>query len=133
MCSIQSREKRIDKKQPASKAVAVNPQDEKLLRSMREKVREQLSRSDLKVELIASQLFMSERQFYREVKRITRCTPNQLIQAWRLEFARELLRDGGVQNLQHLARRVGYAKSDYFSKLYKKQYGESPSVYIDIY
>ncbi len=133
MCNTKSRGITLAREDEVVNAEIANPQDEQFIQNIREKVRERLSRNDLSVEMIASQMLMSERKFYREVKRITHCTPNQLIQAWRLELARELLQDGSVQNLQHLAQRVGYAKSDYFSKLYERRYGESPSAYIDVY
>ncbi len=109
------------------------PSNNQWLLRVRDKVRAQMSHSDLTIESIASQMLMSERQFFRKVKRTARCTPNQLIQLWRLEYARELLQSGEVENLSYLARRVGYAKSDYFSKLYEKQYGVRPVEHIDVF
>ena len=79
------------------------------------------------------QLLMSERQFYRKVKRLTHCTPNQLIQVWRLQKAKEMLETGQVNSISHLARRVGYAKPAYFSKLFQRHYGRNPVAYIDAF
>lgn len=108
-------------------------EDELWLKKVKLKVEQQLSTPSLTVDTIASQMHMSERQFYRKIKKVTRRTPNQLIQRWRLERAKALLMGGKVKSTSHLAQLVGYAKTNYFSRLFEAQYGFRPSKSIDVF
>ncbi|MEQ8706758.1 MAG: helix-turn-helix transcriptional regulator [Phaeodactylibacter sp.] len=103
------------------------------LGKVRRKVEKQLSSPSLTVDEIATQMLMSERQFYRKVKKASRLTPNQLIQRWRLERAKKILDAGQVQSTSHLANLVGYAKTNYFSRLFESRYGFRPSQSIDVF
>lgn len=108
-------------------------EDELWLRKVKLKVEQQLSAPSLTVDEIATQMHMSERQFYRKIKKVTRRTPNQLMQRWRLERAKALLDAGKVKSTSHLSKLVGYAKTNYFSKLFEAQYGFRPSESIDVF
>ncbi len=109
------------------------PQDAAWLSKVRRLVRQSISSPSFNIEHLAMQMLMSERQFYRKVKQLTHCTPNQLIQVWRLQKAKEILESGQVDSVSHLAQRVGYAKPAYFSKLFQRHYGQSPGTYIDAF
>ncbi len=108
-------------------------EDELWLKKVKLKVEQQLSTPSLTVDEIATQMHMSERQFYRKIKKVTRRTPNQLMQRWRLERAKALLDAGKVKSISHLANLVGYAKTNYFSKLFESRYGFRPSQSIDVF
>lgn len=76
---------------------------------------------------IAMRLFVSERQFYRKLKKLTGKTPNQYIRKARMLKAREIIRKGYKGDLNKLAKMVGYQRADYFSSVYYKHYGVRPN------
>jgi AraC-like DNA-binding protein len=125
--SLRSTAKRDPKKEKSS------TEDELWLKRVKLKVEKQLSAPSLTVDEIATQMHMSERQFYRKIKKVTRRTPNQLMQCWRLERAKALLDAGKVKSISHLAKLVGYAKTNYFSKIFEARYGFRPSESIDVF
>jgi AraC-like DNA-binding protein len=125
--SLRSTAKRDPKKEKSS------TEDELWLKRVKLKVEKQLSAPSLTVDEIATQMHMSERQFYRKIKKVTRRTPNQLMQCWRLERAKALLDAGKVKSISHLTKLVGYAKTNYFSKLFEARYGFRPSDSIDVF
>jgi AraC-like DNA-binding protein len=49
--------------------------------------------------------------------------------ALRMDRARELLQAGG-KNVSEVAEAVGYESSNYFSKVFRKYFGRSPSTYL---
>jgi len=82
--------------------------------------------AELSVRDMAENMGLSERQFYRKVKQLTGQTPLQYIRNLRLQRAKELLEAGQVDTVNELAAEVGYIRTDYFSRLFKKAFGFSP-------
>jgi AraC-like DNA-binding protein len=82
--------------------------------------------SELSIRDMAENMGLSERQFYRKVKQLTGQTPLQYIRDLRLKRARELLEAGQIDTVNELAAEVGYIRTDYFSRLFKKAFGFSP-------
>lgn len=85
---------------------------------------------NLTIPKIAEELYMSERQFYRRVKRETGHTPNQYLQVARLVKARELLQARKGITIKEAALSVGYSRPDYFSKLFEGYFGIRPAVFM---
>ena len=90
----------------------------------------QLHDPNLTIPKIAEELYMSERQFYRRVKRETGYTPNQYLQVARLARAKELLRARKGITIKEAAMSVGYSRPDYFSKLFEEYFGMRPAAYL---
>lgn len=86
----------------------------------------QLNNVHLTVGDLASQLFLSERQFFRRIKQLTGSPPNEFIREVRLKKAYQLLQNKTYDNVKEIAFEVGYKRPDYFSKLFEKQYGVRP-------
>ncbi|HQU57611.1 MAG: helix-turn-helix transcriptional regulator [Phaeodactylibacter sp.] len=80
---------------------------------------------------IASAVFISERQFYRKLKKLTGLTPNQFIQQIRMEQAQKLLQGQEYDSVSRVAKAVGFLSSDYFSLLYERYYGVKPAVLLE--
>jgi AraC-like DNA-binding protein len=89
-----------------------------------------LSDRNLTVADIAAAVYMSERQFYRKIKKITGKTPNQYITEMRLQRAKKYLEEQVYDTLKEVALNVGYSRSDYFSLLFETRFGIRPSVYF---
>lgn len=78
------------------------------------------------VERLCQEVGMSERQLQRKLKAVTNKTPNQLISSVRLHRARQLLLDQ-KSNVAEVAFQTGYTSPSYFTKCFKREFGESPS------
>ena len=76
-------------------------------------------------------MFMSHTQMYRKVKAITGKTPSNYIRAVRLETAIHLLQNTDLQ-IQEIAYRVGFSDPNYFTRMFKHDYGRSPGSYRSI-
>ncbi len=85
---------------------------------------------NLTIPKIAEELYMSERQFYRRVKRETGYTPNQYLQVARLAKAKELLQARKGITIKETAMSVGYSRPDYFSKLFEDYFGIRPAAFM---
>jgi len=90
-------------------------------------ISDQLHDPSLTIPKIAEALYMSERQFYRRVKKETGYTPNQYLQVARLAKARDLLRGRKSITVKEAALSVGYSRPDYFSKLFEAYFGIRPA------
>ena len=88
---------------------------------------ENLSSSTLNISLIAQNFGVSERQFYRRVQKILSLTPNNFIRFLKLETARKYLEVGEFATVSEVSYAVGFSSLSYFSKIFKKTYGKSPS------
>lgn len=93
-------------------------------------ISDQLHDPNLTIPKIAEELYMSERQFYRRVKREAGCTPNQYLQVARLAKARELMQARRGITIKEAAMSVGYSRPDYFSKLFEDYFGVRPTAFL---
>ncbi|MCB0552826.1 MAG: helix-turn-helix transcriptional regulator [Phaeodactylibacter sp.] len=103
---------------------------QKWLQEVDRYLRDNLDNHNVVVADIAFAMCMSERNFYRKLKKLTGITPNQYIQAFRLNSAFELLNSGQVDTVKELAGRVGFYHTDYFSRLFEACYGRRPVEWI---
>lgn len=83
---------------------------------------------EFSVELLASDLDMSERSVQRKIKAITGLTPVQLIGEYRLKKAAARLHDPDGR-VTDIAFQVGFGDLSHFYRLFKKQFGMSPARY----
>ena len=91
-----------------------------------------MANRNLTVGDIANAVFMSERQFYRRIKKVTGLTPHQYLKKLRLEKAKSLLDSGAFSSVKEVAYAIGYSRSDYFSTLFESYYGDKPTSYFHI-
>lgn len=93
-----------------------------------EYVREHYAQQELGVEEICSQLGVSASYFSTIFKKETGRTFVNYLTAYRMEQALELLIGSGEKTFV-IAEKVGYSDPNYFSYVFKKTYGMSPSKY----
>ena len=106
--------------------VSAKPRGHPWLDQLENLLQLQLSNSKLTMSKIAADLFLSERQLFRKVKKLTGKTPNLFLQELRLKKARQLLLSGNYETIKEVAHQVGYKRVDYFSNLFEKQYHQRP-------
>lgn len=93
-----------------------------------EYVRNHYSDKEIGVESVCSELCLSTSYFSTTFKRMTGKTFINYLTDYRMEKAIELLADKDKKTYE-IAEMVGYADPNYFSYVFKKQYGVAPSKY----
>jgi len=71
-------------------------------------------------------LNISRAQLHRKLKSLTGLSTSHYIRSLRLEIARELL-ETTESNVSEVAFKVGFSSAAYFSKVFKEQFGYTPS------
>ena len=82
----------------------------------------------ISVEEIARSSYLSTTYITKIYKEVTGDTPINYLIRLRMEKALEILKEGHF-SIQDVAKKVGYDDPYYFSKLFKKRFGLSPSAY----
>jgi YesN/AraC family two-component response regulator len=88
-----------------------------------------LSNPDLAVEDLENGLDMSKMQLYRKLKNLTSLAGNEFIRSIRLQQAKLLL-ETSTFNISEIAYQVGFNDPAYFARAFKKQYGKTPTNFI---
>ncbi len=88
-----------------------------------------ISKTDLSVDYISSELGINRVQLYRKVKTLTNYTPNEYIRSRRLKKAKNLLVKTDL-SVAEVCYETGFNSPSYFSKCYKEFYNELPSDYV---
>ncbi|NLI36382.1 MAG: response regulator [Bacteroidales bacterium] len=108
--------------------IHLNKLDRELLEKLDKKIDIELSNSDLSVDELAGELYFSRSTFYRKVKNLTGFSPNDYVRVYRVKKAAEFIQDGDY-NLSEIADMTGFSTQSYFSSMFKKYYGLTPSEY----
>lgn len=90
-------------------------------------VAENLSDTDFNIDRLCREMAMSRTLFYIKLKSFTGKSPQDFIRVIRLERAASLLRSG--RSVADTATVTGFDNAKYFSTVFKKYFGVSPSKY----
>ena len=118
----QQKEKVVEKK--------VKGNDEQLMERIMKVVNDHLSDSDLNVEMLCGEVGISRAQLHRKMKEMTGLPISEFIRNIRLEQAVRLLKEQKI-NVTQVAYSVGFSNLAHFSTVFRKQFGVSPSEYIE--
>ena len=86
--------------------------------------------SDLKIDDLAHDLFVSERTFRTKIKAYSGLSPSDYLMKYRLRKALLLLEKQSYSNISQVCYAVGFKNASHFSKVFKAEYGKSPSDYL---
>ena len=111
-------------------ALAHNPLDEAFLQKVLDVVAANFSNEEFSVEELSSHVNMSRSHLFRKLKALTGQTPLELIYHQRLKHARQLLLERRL-NISEITAEVGFKTPSSFSKSFRKQYGKSPTDYLN--
>ena len=89
-------------------------------------INENISETELSVEILASKVFLSRSQLYRKIKTLTGVSVNEFIRNVRLEKAKELIKLGN-NNINEIGYKVGFSSPSYFTKCFKEKFGYLPT------
>lgn len=112
------------------KTMAYSKADETFLEKLNTIIYKNLTNTALDVEQLADIMNMSRPTLYRKIKAISNLTPNELINIARLKKAAELLAEGDYR-ISEVAELVGYHSQTNFGRNFIKQFGMSPTEYIN--
>lgn len=112
------------------KGIAYSKADKDFLEKLNNVIYANITDMELDVEQLSSMMNMSRPTLYRKIKGLSDLTPNELINLSRLKKAAELLAEG-VYKINEVANMVGYSLPTNFSRDFQKQFGISPSNYVN--
>ena len=112
------------------KGIASTKADKNFLEELQKVIDESIMDRDLDMDTISKMMNMSRGTFYRKIKGLSDLTPNELINLSRLKKAAELLSEGKYK-INEVANMVGYNLNSNFSRDFHKQFGLSPTNYLN--
>lgn len=99
---------------------------DKFLEKLDSIMNEHFGNEDLSVEELGELVGMSLRQLQRKIKAVTGRLPNGYIRYYRLQRAKEMIRDQKM-SVSEAAYASGFSNLSYFAKCFKDEFGELPS------
>ena len=108
----------------------VKGNDELLMERIMKVINEHLSDCDFNVEVLTSEVGISRAQLHRKMKDMTGLPISEFIRNIRLEQAVRLLKEQKI-NVTQVAYTVGFSNLAHFSTVFRKQFGVSPTEYIE--
>lgn len=84
--------------------------------------------SDITLSSLAKKFSVSPEHFSRMFKKETGLGFSKYLNSLRLQYAEQLLKSAGGQNITQVAEICGFEDSNYFSKKFKEAYGASPKM-----
>jgi signal transduction histidine kinase/ligand-binding sensor domain-containing protein/DNA-binding response OmpR family regulator len=114
------------------KKLSGNAADESFLEKAMETIEEEISNPDFNIDSLSDMLKMSRRQLTHKIKTLTGQTVLEFIKTVRLNKGAKLLlsRDYSISEVSYM---LGYNVPANFSRSFNKQFGKTPSEYIDSY
>ncbi|SEJ59548.1 Signal transduction histidine kinase [Dyadobacter sp. SG02] len=102
--------------------------DDKFLMKAKEIVEANMEDVLFSVEKMAEEMSLSRTQLLRKLKALTGLAPNDFIRDLRLQKAAEMIRQK-ADTITQIGYAVGFNDQSYFSKSFKKEFGETPTEY----
>jgi DNA-binding response OmpR family regulator/nitrogen-specific signal transduction histidine kinase len=102
--------------------------DARLLEQFNAKIETKLEDADFSIDEIAAELNFKRSTFYRKIKGLTGQSPNDYILVYRVKRAVQLIRSGEY-SLYEVSDMTGFSSQSYFSVIFKKFVGMTPSDY----
>ena len=91
---------------------------------------ENIESSELTVDHIAKNIGMSRTNFYRKIKALTGMSASGFLRKIRMDRAAQLLKTNKMR-VSEVRYMVGITDADYFRECFKKQFGITPTEYIE--
>lgn len=104
--------------------------DELFMRKLKSYMEQNIGDSDMKINDIAEAIGISRSVFQARLKELTGLTPIDYVKKARIDRACYLLRHSH-NNINQIAYAVGYSDPKYFSRVFKKSTGMTPTEYKD--
>lgn len=99
--------------------------DKEFIQQVLQYVNDNISDTELSVELLASHVNLSRSRLYRKIKGLTGQTVTEFIRKVRLIRAQQILEKGN-SNISEVCYKVGFSSPSYFTKCFKAHFGVLP-------
>lgn len=110
--------------------ILANELNDKFVKKMLEVARENISNSEFDKDEFASAMNVSSSLLYKKIKSLTNQSPTDFIKTIRLDHALELLQTKKY-SVTEVSEMSGFASVGYFSTVFKKHFGKSPTEIIE--
>lgn len=133
---IETRRRLIEKFEQTEGGVVVpknithNPLDEEFMYNVLEAINKNLDNEEFSVEELGSMVAMSRSNLFRKLKAITGQTPVEFLYFIRMNKAMQLLLQR-KHSVSQISFEVGFKSPSSFTKSFKKQFGKSPTEYLN--
>lgn len=104
--------------------------DKQFLDKLFEIVSDNIDNEELSVGYLADKFCMSNSTLYRKVTALLQISPNEYVRHIRMEKAVELLKTRKY-SISDIAYQTGFGSHSSFNKVFKKEFGMTPSVYMN--
>ena len=111
-----------------SPELTANEQDNKFLQQVIEILDKHLDQPKLDVNYIASELSMSRSKLYLKIKALTDKSIIEFIVNYKLRKAARIIIEEDV-TMRQVMERIGIESQSYFTNAFKKEFGETPTVF----
>lgn len=115
--------------QEQPKQAELTPFDREFIEKFKRLTEENIEIDDLDIAFFTDKMCMSHSTLYRKVKSITGYTPNEFIRKIKIHKAAEMLMSGKVA-ISEIPFKTGFNSAAYFRRVFKKEFGVSPSEYV---
>lgn len=103
--------------------------EQSLLKKVEQLVLDKIDDPNLSISYLADQIAVSERKFYRMIKKMTDGTPFEFIKEVRMQYASRILKEKKVSSASEVAKTIGMNNVSHFNTQFKKRFGKSPMEY----
>ena len=103
-----------------------NEIDRILLEKTEKIINENIANDKFSIDFLCRELGMSRSVFYNRIKNLINLSPNELIRNKRMKYAGELLKSR-LHTVTEVSEMVGFVDPKYFSTVFSKYFGCSPS------
>lgn len=110
--------------------IEIEHPEEKFLHKLVDIVERHMEDAEFNVAALVDHMGMSQTVLYKKIKTLTGMTTLDFIKSLRLKRAAQLLAQQKL-HIGEVAYSVGFNDRKYFSKEFKKQFGKSPSEYVE--
>lgn len=111
------------------KSPAISKFDEEFINKINDLINKNIDNDEFSVTDITSALCISRSLLHVKMKSLLNISMGDYIRKKRLNLAQKLLRDG--YNVSETAYRSGFSDPNYFSKVFKKEFGITPTEFIE--
>ncbi|MNY39583.1 Regulatory protein SoxS [compost metagenome] len=108
--------------------VEIEARDEQFLNKIILAIETHMEEPDFGVDMLAEKIGMSQSVLYKKLKALTNMSVNDFSKSIRLKRAAQLLKQKQY-TVYEIGYMVGFTDRKYFSREFKKQFGQTPSDY----
>ncbi|MDR1121382.1 MAG: response regulator [Dysgonamonadaceae bacterium] len=107
-----------------------NERDNRFLKDFIQVIEDNMSHSEMDVDLITSALSMSRSKLYRKIKGMTGKSIIEFILSQRLRKAARLIIENNL-SIREVMDEIGIESQAYFTNAFKKEFGETPTMFAN--